>query len=86
MLGDGRLSEEVVSKYLKTRNGNHKFVGKGKYEKRKICVVCQDNLCQENLTIGVLHCGHEFHACCIKKWLKRKNICPLYKAIGIFRR
>ncbi|PIM97469.1 hypothetical protein CDL12_16959 [Handroanthus impetiginosus] len=86
ILGDDCLSEEVVSKSLKTRNGNHEDVGKDKDEEPRICVVCQDDLCQESHTIGVLDCGHEFHACCIKKWLRRKNNCPLCKAVAIVHR
>jgi len=27
--------------------------------------------------IGILQCGHEYHADCIRRWLKEKNVCPL---------
>ncbi|KAL2242413.1 UNVERIFIED_CONTAM: E3 ubiquitin-protein ligase MBR2 [Sesamum indicum] len=75
----GGLSEKLILKYLKTRDcctvnndGN-----------LKICVVCQDDLCQENSTVGELDCGHEYHAACIRQWLQQKNICPLCKAIAL---
>ncbi|KAG8379113.1 hypothetical protein BUALT_Bualt07G0054300 [Buddleja alternifolia] len=73
----GGLSEEVISKYLKTRNFDK---DNGDSE---ICIVCQDDLCQEDATIGVLDCGHEYHATCIGKWLQEKNICPLCKATAL---
>lgn len=30
--------------------------------------------------IGTLHCGHEYHADCLKKWLLVKNVCPICKS------
>jgi len=27
--------------------------------------------------IGALSCKHCFHVCCLKEWIKRKNVCPL---------
>ncbi|KAK6123456.1 hypothetical protein DH2020_042801 [Rehmannia glutinosa] len=74
---DGGLSEKLIGKCLKTR----KSCPEDKDE-AKICAVCLDELgghqeesSDEN--IGMLDCRHEFHAGCIKKWLRKKNICPL---------
>ena len=30
--------------------------------------------------IGILQCGHEYHADCIRRWLQEKNVCPLCKS------
>ncbi|KAK4421526.1 E3 ubiquitin-protein ligase MBR2 [Sesamum alatum] len=76
---DGGLSEKLILKYLKTRDCRPV----NNDGEPKICVVCQDDLCQENSTIGVLDCRHEYHASCIRQWLKHKNICPLCKAIAL---
>ncbi|KAI3454604.1 hypothetical protein Pfo_011267 [Paulownia fortunei] len=76
----GGLSEEVIGKWLKTRNPCREEEGVG-----EICAVCQDDLCQENdrRMIGVLDCRHEYHAACIKEWLRRKNFCPLCRAVAL---
>ncbi|KAG8379537.1 hypothetical protein BUALT_Bualt07G0099300 [Buddleja alternifolia] len=66
----GDLSEEVISKLLKTscnKDGDS-----------EMCIVCQDNLGREDEMIGMLNCGHDYHATCIMQWLQEKNICPLH--------
>ncbi|KAG8367443.1 hypothetical protein BUALT_Bualt16G0072700 [Buddleja alternifolia] len=73
----GGLSEEAISKYLKMR-----ICDKDK-EGLEICIVCQDDLCQEDEMIGMLECGHNYHATCIKKWLQEKNVCPLCKSTAL---
>ncbi|KAK4430340.1 E3 ubiquitin-protein ligase MBR2 [Sesamum alatum] len=78
---DRGLSEKLILKYLKTRNC-HVQVNINDREP-KICVVCQDDLCQENRMIGVVDCGHEYHESCIRQWLQQKNICPLCKTIAL---
>ncbi|KAL0355937.1 UNVERIFIED_CONTAM: putative E3 ubiquitin-protein ligase RHG1A [Sesamum radiatum] len=77
---DGGLSETLILKYLKTRDCGHEVNNDGE---AKMCVVCQDDLCQENSRIGVLDCGHEYHASCIRQWLQQKNTCPLCKTIAL---
>ncbi|KAK4433779.1 E3 ubiquitin-protein ligase MBR2 [Sesamum alatum] len=76
---DGGLSEKLILRYLKMRD----CCWVNNDGEPKICVVCQDDLCQENSRIGVLDCGHEYHASCIRQWLQQKNICPLCKAIAL---
>ncbi|KAK6118232.1 hypothetical protein DH2020_048018 [Rehmannia glutinosa] len=77
------LSEEVISRNLKTRNPDSKIIRDD--GDPKICTVCQDNLRDNDRKkmIAILDCGHEYHSCCIKKWLQRKNICPLCKRVAI---
>ncbi|KAL0432918.1 UNVERIFIED_CONTAM: E3 ubiquitin-protein ligase MBR2 [Sesamum latifolium] len=76
---DGGLSENLILKHLKTRD----CCPVNNDGEPEICVVCQDDLCQENSTVGVLDCGHEYHAACIRQWLQQKNICPLCKATAL---
>ncbi|KAM0918813.1 hypothetical protein ACQ4PT_008563 [Festuca glaucescens] len=42
------------------------------------CLVCLEGYIDNDL-LGVLKCGHDFHAGCIKKWLQVKNACPVCK-------
>ncbi|KAL3624772.1 hypothetical protein CASFOL_031440 [Castilleja foliolosa] len=77
---DDGLSEDTVTKHLKTRDHDHHQLSGDSAE---ICVVCQDCLFQEDEKIATLDCGHDFHMECIKSWLMVKNNCPLCKEIGI---
>ncbi|XP_062193435.1 E3 ubiquitin-protein ligase MBR2-like [Phragmites australis] len=43
------------------------------------CVICLEEYKDKDL-LGVLKCNHDFHADCIKKWLQKKNSCPVCKA------
>ncbi|KAL3849380.1 hypothetical protein ACJIZ3_011262 [Penstemon smallii] len=74
------LSESMIARNLKTRDCN--LVTHGDDED-KICVVCQDSLCQENEKIATLDCRHEYHQDCIGKWLLQRNFCPVCKATAI---
>ncbi|KAL0429989.1 UNVERIFIED_CONTAM: E3 ubiquitin-protein ligase MBR2 [Sesamum radiatum] len=76
------LSDKLILKYLKTRKNCGEV--KSSDGEPRICIVCQDDLCQENgMMIGVLDCRHEYHAPCIRRWLQQKNICPLCKTIAL---
>ena len=44
-----------------------------------VCSICLDTLL-EGMRVGKLTCHHEFHADCLKTWLKLKNRCPLCSA------
>lgn len=39
------------------------------------CIECQTNIKKCQSVLGT--CGHGFHKCCINKWTKIRNICPL---------
>lgn len=43
------------------------------------CIICQDDYKNQE-KIGILDCGHEYHANCLKKWLLVKNVCPICKS------
>mmetsp|Transcript_147996 Transcript_147996/g.412243 ORF Transcript_147996/g.412243 Transcript_147996/m.412243 type:complete len:299 (+) Transcript_147996:46-942(+) len=40
------------------------------------CIICLANL-DEGQMVGELPCGHAFHDLCIRRWLARKECCPL---------
>ncbi|MED6168416.1 hypothetical protein PIB30_011305 [Stylosanthes scabra] len=44
-----------------------------------LCVICQDEYKKQDM-LGVLECGHEFHADCLRKWLLVRNVCPMCKS------
>ncbi|KAL3648617.1 hypothetical protein CASFOL_005020 [Castilleja foliolosa] len=78
------LSVRTISKYLKTMSDDeiraHDIDGD-----RKICAVCLDDVCGQKDKVAILdECGHEFHYCCLKKWLRRKNICPICRRTAIY--
>ncbi|EYU26021.1 hypothetical protein MIMGU_mgv1a024553mg [Erythranthe guttata] len=82
------LSEEDIENCLKTRNSCRKGEDE---ESDEICAICLDDMitsCEEEneetttTAIRVLGCGHEYHVCCIKRWLCTKNSCPLCKAVA----
>ncbi|KAJ1698997.1 hypothetical protein LUZ63_007509 [Rhynchospora breviuscula] len=43
------------------------------------CVICMEEY-EKGDKVGTLNCAHNFHTTCIKKWLERKNICPVCKS------
>ena len=40
------------------------------------CSICLETM-KDNGHLGVLSCGHKFHARCIKTWTNEHNTCPL---------
>jgi hypothetical protein len=40
------------------------------------CTICLDSL-NNNNKVSTLKCGHKFHNCCIKNWMKIKKTCPI---------
>ena len=71
------LPEATISEQLKTRN--YQTLAD---QEPEICVVCQCEY-ENGETIGTLECRHEYHADCIKRWLMKKNVCPLCTREGI---
>lgn len=45
------------------------------------CVICMSRYEAEE-RVRVLPCGHEFHACCINKWLVETRTCPVCRRIA----
>ncbi|KAL7098965.1 hypothetical protein ACP275_09G052500 [Erythranthe tilingii] len=82
----GGLSEEDIDRCLKKKILCPDILdNKGdEEEETEICAICLDGMCQEKdeTGVGILGCGHEYHVCCIKQWLRVKNFCPLCKAVA----
>ncbi|XP_040986558.1 probable E3 ubiquitin-protein ligase ZFP1 isoform X1 [Juglans microcarpa x Juglans regia] len=79
------LSEETVTSQLRTKTYassasviNLEEAASGDQEVDS-CIICQDEY-QNQEKIGILDCGHEYHAGCLKKWLLLKNACPICKS------
>ncbi|KAK9112721.1 hypothetical protein Scep_020240 [Stephania cephalantha] len=73
------LSEENILKKMKQRKFLSTRTDPSDVEP---CCICQEEYSEaENL--GVLECGHDFHANCIKQWLMQKNSCPICKTTGL---
>ncbi|KAL3530411.1 hypothetical protein ACH5RR_009733 [Cinchona calisaya] len=77
------LEETIISKHLKTRK-YQKLANQddGDEDDDEICVVCQSEFENEE-TLGILGCGHQYHVDCIKRWLQHKNVCPICKRTAI---
>ncbi|KAK9937946.1 hypothetical protein M0R45_014710 [Rubus argutus] len=79
------LSEDSISKQLKTRSylssGTIINLEEAGCPEKEVdfCIICQD-FYKNQEKIGTLHCGHEYHADCLKKWLLVKNVCPICKS------
>ena len=52
-----------------------------KYESRKEteCAICLEQFKGVDIIKAFYKCEHIFHKACLKKWLKRSNLCPLCK-------
>ncbi|KAK8646622.1 hypothetical protein V6N13_120402 [Hibiscus sabdariffa] len=73
------LSEETILNCLK----QHKYSGtSGAQLEAEPCCICQEEY-NDGEDLGTLECGHNFHADCIKEWLKQKNLCPICKTAGL---
>ncbi|OIT30799.1 e3 ubiquitin-protein ligase mbr1 [Nicotiana attenuata] len=81
--------EDVILRYLKTRTyhtlapkdgvKNLTETGVVTHKEPEICAICHVEY-EHEVTIGTLHCGHEYHRDCIKQWLLRKHDCPMCRA------
>ncbi|OIT30801.1 e3 ubiquitin-protein ligase mbr1 [Nicotiana attenuata] len=78
--------EDVILRYLETRT-YHALAPKDGVnnltetevvadKEQEICAICHVEY-EIEVTIGTLHCGHEYHRDCIKQWLLRKPDCPV---------
>ncbi|EEF44011.1 ring finger protein, putative [Ricinus communis] len=79
------LSEETIRSQLKTRKYLSSPMSINLEEitcmdqELGSCIICQDEY-KSKEKIGTLDCGHEYHADCLKKWLRVKNVCPICKS------
>ena len=41
------------------------------------CLICRTEMdCNDKSEVLALHCGHEYHTDCVRKWLEKKSECP----------
>ncbi|XP_059443936.1 probable E3 ubiquitin-protein ligase ZFP1 isoform X2 [Corylus avellana] len=79
------LSEETVTSQLKTKSYLSSATVINLEEAASVdqeadsCIICQDEYKNQE-KIGILDCGHDYHADCLKKWLVLKNVCPICKS------
>ncbi|XP_062157504.1 probable E3 ubiquitin-protein ligase HIP1 [Alnus glutinosa] len=70
------LSENVISRCLmETTYSSSKLI----LEEER-CAICLEEYKNEEEVGTVKNCGHDYHVGCIKKWLLKKNTCPICKA------
>lgn len=71
-----RWSEETIRSNLKTRTYVETQLG------TTPCAIC---LCdfEKQEKIGILYCGHEYHANCLVNWLLVKNQCPTCRSSAL---
>ncbi|XP_028755546.1 probable E3 ubiquitin-protein ligase ZFP1 isoform X2 [Neltuma alba] len=79
------LSEESISALMKTRIYatptiiNLEEEEASEDQETDSCTICLEKY-ENKQKIGILQCGHEYHAHCLKRWLKEKNVCPICKS------
>ncbi|XP_028763670.1 probable E3 ubiquitin-protein ligase ZFP1 [Neltuma alba] len=77
------LSEETITTQLKTKTFESSAANPeeaaSEDEETDSCIICLDEYKNQE-TVGILDCGHEYHAVCLKKWLLLKNVCPICKS------
>lgn len=69
------LDEDMIKQYPSSKI---KDINKLTEDKKR-CSICLENFKNGDDSI-ILPCIHIFHAECIKKWMKRKNACPICKS------
>ena len=72
---DDGLDEDIIQSYPISKI---KDIDKLDEEKKK-CLICIENFKNNDDSI-ILPCIHIFHSECIKKWMKKKNLCPICKS------
>nr|XP_009776822.1 PREDICTED: E3 ubiquitin-protein ligase MBR1-like [Nicotiana sylvestris]XP_016439639.1 PREDICTED: E3 ubiquitin-protein ligase MBR1-like [Nicotiana tabacum] len=88
IVGHEDKQEDVIFRYLKTRtyhalapkDGVIAETGVIADKETEICAICHVEY-EHEVTIGTLHCGHEYRRDCIKEWLLRKHDCPMCRAL-----
>ncbi|KAL6126254.1 hypothetical protein ACLB2K_074305 [Fragaria x ananassa] len=71
------LSEITVSMRLRTR------VTLKVGENPETCSICMVEFEDEDTVASLYYCSHEYHANCIKEWLRKCNIYPMCRALAI---
>ncbi|KAK4724424.1 hypothetical protein R3W88_027203 [Solanum pinnatisectum] len=77
--GVGHHQQHEEGEIMMMKKRSH-CANKVEVDSEEICSICLSEYVN-NDTIGTLHCGHEYHATCIEKWLLRgKKNCPICRS------
>ncbi|ESW18484.1 hypothetical protein PHAVU_006G045000 [Phaseolus vulgaris] len=79
---DNVSSEEIIARQMLTKTyllPNNLEGSTSDEQEIDLCIICQDEY-KNKEEIGILQCGHEYHADCVRRWLQEKNVCPLCKS------
>jgi hypothetical protein len=68
--------QNKIKKINKKRKAKKYFKKIKKIKNDERCVICQEDLKKKDKCVE-LHCNHQFHKHCIKKWICVKESCPL---------
>ncbi|XP_011000715.1 PREDICTED: E3 ubiquitin-protein ligase MBR2 [Populus euphratica] len=74
------LSGETILKLMKQQK--HVPVSTESPADLEPCCICQEEY-MDGDDMGIIDCGHDFHANCIKQWLMQKNLCPICKMTAL---
>nr|XP_007133069.1 hypothetical protein PHAVU_011G149000g [Phaseolus vulgaris]ESW05063.1 hypothetical protein PHAVU_011G149000g [Phaseolus vulgaris] len=80
-VGTGLL-DEIIARKMKTKTyllSNNSGEVASEEQENDLCIICQDEY-RNKQEIGILQCGHGYHADCIRTWLHEENVCPLCKS------
>jgi hypothetical protein len=80
-LMSGISNEATNNKNIKPNSTRlNKFLTEARIEEKKCeCAICL-NFEESNDQVVQLKCKHQFHSCCIKKWISNVQSCPMCKA------
>ncbi|KAK7333494.1 hypothetical protein VNO80_30268 [Phaseolus coccineus] len=76
------LSEDIIARQMQTKTyllPNNLEGSTSEEQEIDLCIICQDEY-KNKEEIGILRCGHEYHADCIRRWLQERDVCPLCKS------
>ncbi|KAG5149360.1 hypothetical protein JHK82_016241 [Glycine max] len=82
------LSEKTITSQMKTKtyilptNATNLEEAASEEQGTDLCIICQDEY-KNKENIGILRCGHEYHADCLRRWLLEKNVCPMCKSVAL---
>uniref|UniRef100_A0A2P2KX91 RING-type E3 ubiquitin transferase n=1 Tax=Rhizophora mucronata TaxID=61149 RepID=A0A2P2KX91_RHIMU len=74
------LSEETILRLMKQKK--YTAVTTESPSDVEPCCICQEGYTDGD-DLGILDCGHDFHADCIRQWLTHKNLCPICKMTAL---
>lgn len=76
------LLQEIITREMKTKTcllPNNLEGATSEEQETELCIICQDEY-KNKEELGILQCGHTYHADCIRRWLHEKNVCPMCKS------